>query len=117
MDSIDPLRALIQQSPILASIAAVFLLLCSGLLVAFWRLRHRLVAMQTQLDCHSSDIRKLEIAHEGLLIRFINLPRSRKSSGRSTVTLEEKKGAHTQSEDKNFQGSALYLVSPKTSPE
>ena len=117
MNSIDPLRALIQQSPSLAWIAAALLLLCCASLVAFWRLRHRLVAMQTQLDTHTSDIRKLEIAHEGLLVRFINLPRSRKSSGRSTVTLEEKKGAHTQSDDKNFQGSALYLVSPKTSPE
>jgi len=112
MNSIDPLRALIQQSPSLAWIAAALLLLCCASLVAFWRLRHRLVAMQTQLDTHTSDIRKLEIAHEGLLVRFINLPRSRQSS-----TLEEKKGAPTQSDDKNSQGSALYLVCPKTSPE
>jgi len=101
MNSIDPLRALIQQSPILASIAAVLLLTCCALLVAFRRQQRRLTAMQTQLDSLKSDIRKLERAHEGLLVRLMNLPRLLKSSSPSSDTLEEK---------------TLYLVPPKTSP-
>jgi hypothetical protein len=91
----DPLGALMQQSPILASIAAVFLLLFCVLLIAFWRLRLRLAAMQTQL-------RTAEAAQEGLLIRFLNLPRSREPN---------------QLEEENFNGSTLHLVEPKTSPE
>ena len=73
----DPLGALIQQTPILASIAAVLLLLCCASLVAFWRLRRRLVAMQTQLDGLSRAIRMVEAAQEGLLVRSLNLPKPR----------------------------------------
>ena len=98
----DPLGALIQQSPILASIAAVLLLLCCALLIAFWRLRGRLAAIQTQLDGLSRGIRLVEAAQEGLLLRFLKLPRSREPS---------------QLEEKNLKGSALYLVEPKASPE
>jgi len=98
----DPLGALIEQSPILASIAAVLLLLCCASLVAFWRLRGRLAAIQTQLDGLSRGIRLVEAAQEGLLLRFLNLPRSREPS---------------QLEEKNLKGSALYLVEPKASPE
>jgi hypothetical protein len=112
----DPLGALIQQSPILASIAAVLLLLCCASLVAFWRLRGRLAAIQTQLDGLSRGIRLVEAAQEGLLLRFLNLPRSRvapaESSSPSSDTLEEKM---TSSRPK--QGSALYLVEQKPSPE
>ena len=110
----DPLGALIEQSPILASIAAVLLLLFCASLIAFWRLRLRLAAMQTQLD---SRIRMVEAAQEGLLIRFLNLPRSREppeSSSPSSDTLEEK-----MTSSRPNQGSALYLVEqkPKPSPE
>ena len=94
--------AFIQEPPILASIAVVLLLLFSVSLIAFWRLRLRLAAMQTQLDGFSRRIRKVEAAQEGLLIRFLNLPRSREPS---------------QLEEKNLNGSALYLVEPKASPE
>jgi hypothetical protein len=98
----DPLGVLIQQSPIVASIAAVLLLLCCASLVAFWRLRGRLAAIQTQLDGLSRGIRLVEAAQEGLVLRFLNLPRSREPS---------------QLEEKNLNGSALYLVEPKASPE
>ena len=111
----DPLGVLIQQSPIVASIAAVLLLLCCASLVAFWRLRGRLAAIQTQLDGLSRGIRLVEAAQEGLLLRFLNLPRSRvapESSSPSSETLEEKM---TSSRPK--QGSALYLVEQKPSPE
>ena len=79
----DPLGALIEQSPILASISAVLLLLCCASLVAFWRLRLRLAAMQTQLD---GRIRKVEAFQEGVLLRFLNLPTN-------------------QSEENNFNGT------------
>ena len=113
----DPLGALIEQSPILASIAAVLLLLCCASLVAFWRLRGRLAAIQTQLDGLNRGIRLVEAAQEGLLIRFLNLPRSREppeSSSPSSDTLEEK-----MTSSRPNQGSALYLVEqkPKPSPE
>ena len=120
MNSIDPLRALIEQSPIIASIAAVILLLCCASLVALWRLRLRLAGMQTQLDDLSSAFRDLKRDHERLFIRSLNLPKSRKarkSSSPSSGTLEENKTTPAQPDDKNSQGSALYLVSPKTSPE
>ena len=94
--------AFIQEPPILASIAVVLLLLFGVSLIAFWRLRPRLAAMQTQLDGFSRRIRMIEAAQEGLLIRFLNLPRSREPS---------------QLEEKNLKGSALYLVEPKASPE
>ena len=96
----DPLVAFIRKSPILASIAVVLLLLFCASLVAFWRLRLRLAAMQTQLDGFSRRIRKVEAAQEGLLIRFLNLPRSREPN---------------QLEEKNSKGSALHLV-PKAFP-
>jgi hypothetical protein len=48
------------------------------------------------------------MTHEGLLVRFMNLPRWRNSS-QSSVTLEEKTAAPSQPDDKNFQGSALYF--------
>ena len=79
----DPLVLFIQESPILASIAAVFLLLFCVLLIAFWRLRLRLAAMQTQLD---GRIRKVEAFQEGVLLRFLNLPTN-------------------QSEENNFNGT------------
>ena len=104
----DPLGALIQQSPILASIAVVLLLLFSVSLIAFWRLRPRLAAMQTQLDGFQTQldgfsrrIRMIEGAQEGLLIRFLNLPRPREPN---------------QLEEKKSKGSALHLV-PKAFPE
>jgi hypothetical protein len=94
-------NAFIQEPPILASIAVVLFLLFCVLLIAFWRLRLRLAAMQTQLDGFSRGIRMIEAAQEGLLIRFLNLPRSREPN---------------QLEEKNSKGSALYLV-PKAFPE
>jgi hypothetical protein len=98
----DPLVLFIQESPILASIAAVFLLLFCVLLIAFWRLRLRLAAMQAQLDGFSREFRMIEAAQEGLLIRFLNLPRLREPN---------------QLEEKNSKGSTLHLVEPKASPE
>jgi len=88
--------------------------MCCALLVAFRRQQRCLAVLQTQLDSLSSDIRKLEMAHEGLLVRFMNLPRS---SGPSSDMLEEKTAAPTHPDEKDFKGSALYLVSPKTSLE
>lgn len=93
MMSNDPLGALIQQSPIPASIAAVLLLLCCASYVAFWRLRRRLVAMQTQLDSLNRAIRMVEIAQEGLLVRSLNLPKPQEAPGSlspSQDALEEK---------------------------
>jgi hypothetical protein len=98
----DPLVVFIQGSPLLASIAAVLLLLFCASLIAFWRLRGRLAAIQTQLDGFSRRIRKVEAAQEGLLIRFLNLPRSREPN---------------QLEEKNSEGPGLHLVEPKASPE
>ena len=94
-------NAFIQEPPILASIAVVLFLLFCVLLIAFWRLRLRLAAMQTQLDGFSRGIRMIEAAQEGLLIRFLNLPRSREPN---------------QLEEKNSKGSALHLVVPKAFP-
>jgi hypothetical protein len=105
INSVDPLRALIQQSPILASIAAVFLLMCCASLVAFRRQQRRLAALQTQLDTLSHAIRNLEVAHEGLLLRFMNLPRSRKAqetSSPSSKTLKEEMVAPKQPDEKNL---------------
>ena len=94
-------NAFIQEPPILASIAVVLFLLFCVLLIAFWRLRLRLAAMQAQLDGFSREIRMIEAAQEGLLIRFLNLPRSREPN---------------QLEEKNSKGSALHLVVPKAFP-
>jgi len=101
-----------------ASIAAVILLVFCVALA--WRQKRRLAAMQNQLDSLSSDIRRLEIAHEGLIVRFLNLPRSgkaRKSSRRSSEALEEKLTVSKPPDEEISRGSALYLVAPKTSPE
>jgi hypothetical protein len=101
-----------------ASIATVILLVfCASLA---WRQQRRLVAMQTRLDSLSSAIRRLEVAHEGLLVRFMNLPRSRKarkSSSPSSDIRKEELTVPTQLDEKNSKGSALYVVAPKTSPE
>jgi len=86
-----------------------------------WRRQRRLAAMQTQLDNLSSAVRRLEAAHESLLVRIMNLPRPRKapeSSSPSLHTIEEKMTssmAPTQSEDKN-KGSALYDGSKNIRP-
>jgi hypothetical protein len=52
--------------------------------------RRRLTALEAQLKSLTSDIRRLEIAHESLLVRFLNLPRpSREEPRRSSKpTLE-----------------------------
>jgi hypothetical protein len=100
-----------------ASIAAVMLLVVCISLVWAWR---RLAAMQAQLDGLSSTVNSLELAHQGLLVRFMNLPRSRrahKSSSPSSDTLEEKMTAPTQPDEKSSRGSALYVDAPKTFPE
>ena len=84
--------------------------------------QRRLAAMQTQLDGLSQAISSLEAAHHALLVRFMNLPRSRrarKSSSPWSDSLEEKMTssiAPTQPEDKN-KGSVLYVVTPKPTPE
>jgi hypothetical protein len=46
----------------------------------FSRQRRRLTAVQAELKRLSDDVRSLEIAHQALLVRFMNLPRSRDSS-------------------------------------
>jgi hypothetical protein len=119
MGKIDPLTAWVQQSPVQALIAAAMLLVLCTLLVAFTRQRRRLIALQTQLDSLSTDIRRLEVAHEGLLVRFMNLPRRRKvrkSSGPSSDTLEASPLAPKQPDEKSKMAT-LYVVAPKTSPE
>jgi hypothetical protein len=107
----DPLGALIQQSPILASIAAAILLLCCASLVAFWRLRRRLAAMQTRLDGFSEGLRMVEVAQEGLRIRLLNLPRSREapeSSSPSSATLEEKMTSSGPKQGSADRGQRLW---------
>ncbi len=104
-----------------ASIAAMILLVFCALA---WRQQRRLAAMQVQLDNLRKDIRKevrrLEIAHEGLLVRLMNLPRSKKArrpSSQSSDLLEQKMTAPKQPDEKSSKESALYIVAPKTSPE
>ena len=117
----DPLGVLIQQSPILASIAAVLLLLCCASLVAFWRLRRLLAAMQTRLarlDGFSErlrmveeGLRMVEVAQEGLRIRLLNLPRSREapeSSSPSSATLEEKMTSSGPKQGSADRGQRLW---------
>jgi hypothetical protein len=109
MGKIDPLAAWVQQSPIQALIAAAILLVFCALLVAFESQQRRLAAIKIQLASLRSDIRRLEVAHEGLLVRFMNLPRSHEvsiASGSSSDTVDEKPKV-----------PALYVVPPKTSPE
>ena len=77
-----------------ALIVAMILLAFCALLI--WRHQRRLAAMQMQLDSHSQAISTLEAAHESLLVRYMNFPRSRrsrkalKSSGPLLGTFEEK---------------------------
>ena len=100
-----------------ASIAAVILLVVFISLVWAWR---RLAAMQAQLDSLTSAINSLELAYQGLLVRFMNLPKSRiarKSSSPWSDTLEERMTVSTQPNEENSKGSALYTAAPKTSPE
>jgi hypothetical protein len=86
------------------------------LLVWIWR---RLAALQTQLDSLSSGINSLEIAHQGLLVRFMNLPRSRRAQSSSlwSDTLEDQMTLPAQPDEENSRGTALYTTAPKTSPE
>jgi hypothetical protein len=113
MGKIDPLTAWVQQSPVQALIAAAMLLVLCALLVAFTRQRRRLVALQTLLDSLSTDIRRLEVAHEDLLVRFMNLPRRRKvrKSGPSSGTLEASPIAPKQPDEKSKMAT-LYVVAP-----
>jgi len=112
-NSIDPLAASIQQSPFLALIVAVILVAICALSVATSRQWRRLATIKTQLDNLSHAVDRLQIAHEGLLVRSMNnTPRSRKSPKLSGA-LEEK----TQQPDKKSNEPSLYLVAPKTSPE
>jgi hypothetical protein len=100
-----------------ASIAAVILVVVCVVLALAW---HRLAAVQAQLDSLRSAVNSLELAHQGLLVRFMNLPRSRrthKSSIPSSDTLEEKITTPTQSDEKSSGGSSLYVDAPKTFPE
>ena len=109
MGKIDPLTAWVQQSPVQALIAGVILVVFCALLVAFESQQRRLTALQTQLHSLSNDIRRLEVAHQGLLVRFMNLPRSHEvssASGSSSDTVDEKSNV-----------TALYMVAPKASPE
>jgi len=99
------------------SIAAVILLLVCASLGWAWR---RIATIQAQLDSLSSAIDRLELAHQGLLVRFMNLPRSRKarkSLGPWSDAFDEKMKAPTQQDEKNFRGSAVYIDNPKTSSE
>ena len=82
-----------------ASIAAVILLMFCDSLLAL-RQQRRLAVMQMQLYNLS---RALEAAQIGLLVRPVNLPRSRKSSNPSA--------------DKKFVEPALSVVAPKISAE
>jgi len=101
-----------------ASIAAMIVVVfCASVA---WRHQRRLAAMQMQLDNLVNDIRRLEMAYEGLLVRWMNLPRSRKGRtppNRSSDALEEKVTTPKQPNEKSSKESALYLVAPKTSPE
>jgi len=106
------------SSPIdpLVIAAAMLLVLCASLV---WRQQRRLAAMQTQLGSLASDIRRLEVAHEGLFVRFMNLPRprSRKLSKPSADALPETSSPSEHPDKKDSNGSMLYAVAPKTSPE
>ena len=122
-DSIDPLAASIQQSPILTLIATVILLVFCALLVAFRRQQRRLAATKTQVANLSRAIDSLRAAHEALVVRFMNNPpRSRKapkSSGPSPGRFEEKitSPIAPKQPDEKSEGSTLDVVSPKIFPE
>ena len=120
MGKIDPLTAWVQQSPVQALIAGVILVVFCALLVAFESQQRRLAVLQTQLHSLSNDIRRLEVAHAGLLVRFMNLPRwSNVPNGSSSDMLQEKMTSSvgpTQLDEKS-KVAALYVVAPKAYPE
>jgi hypothetical protein len=71
--------------------------------------RRRLTALEAQLKSLTSDIRRLEVAHEGLLVRFMNLPRPLPEEPRrsSKPTLELVAGtASIQPDQQGSNGSA-----------
>jgi len=111
--SIESLTALI------VSVAAVTLSVFCALLA--WRQRRWFAAMQTQLNSLSSDIVRLEAAHQGLLVREMNLPRSRRSrNGQKGAsprfgTLEESMTAPMQPVESKSVESTLYMSALKFS--
>jgi hypothetical protein len=114
-NSIDALAAWIALI-----VAVILLVFCASLI---WRQQRRLSAVQTQLDGLSQTISSLEAAHHALLVRFMNLPRSRrarKSSSPWSDSLEEKMTssiAPTQPDENKSIEPAPYIGAPKTSPE
>jgi hypothetical protein len=106
----------------LAWFAAMALLgFCASLA---WRQQRHLAAMQVQLDSLSKDIRKevrrLEVAHESLLVRLMNLPgpkAARRPSRGSSDPPKQKATASKRPDEQTSKEAALYLVAPKTSPE
>jgi hypothetical protein len=98
---------------LIACIAAVILLT-----FLHWRQRRLSTAVQARLESLSRDVRRLEIAHESLLVRFMNLPRL------PTPALELEAGiAPTQPDEKSSSGSAqksavqnLRLIKSPTEP-
>ena len=88
--SIHPLAAMI------ALVAAVTSSVLCALLV--WRHQRRLAAIQVQLDSFRRAVNNLELAHQGLLIRYLNLPKARRAqrlSRRSSDTLEKSRSSDT----------------------
>jgi hypothetical protein len=97
-----------------ASIGAVILLVVCILLVWAWRC---LATLQAQVDSLNTAVNSLELGHQGLLVRFMNLPKSRRASSNPwSDTLEERITVPTQPNEEISSGSALYTA-PKTSPE
>jgi hypothetical protein len=101
--------------------AMVLLVFCAS---SAWRQQRHLAAMQMQLDSLSKDIRKevrrLEEAHESLLVRLMNLPRPKPARRPSTQSFDppkEKTRVPKRPDENGSKESALYLVAPKTSPE
>lgn len=103
-----------------ACIAAVILLT-----FLHWRQRRLLKAVQARLECLSRDVRRLEIAHESMLVRFMNLPRLLQEAPQSpSPALELEAGiAPTQPDEKSSNGSAqksavqnLRLIKSPTEP-
>ena len=98
-----------------ASIVVVILLVFCASLV--WRQQRQLDNLRRDIG---REIRRLEIAHEGLLVQLMNLPRPKKArrpSSQSSDPLEEKMTAPKQPDEKSSKGSALYIAAPKASPE
>ena len=109
---------------LIACIAAVILLT-----FLHWRrrrLQRRLLkAVQARLEGLSRDVRRLEIAHESMLVRFMNLPRLLQEARQSpSPALELEAGiAPTQPDEKSSNGSAqksavqnLRLIKSPTEP-